>query len=249
VSSITPPFDKWGSVRESQASFWVPVLAGHEHGGHFHVERFALSVPYILVDNPMSYAGGREVYGYAKSLGRFEPANALGDAVTVSAFGGDFESDSVAGWRPFFEISSGERSDGAEPDPRGPEDFLRDVAGGVLDRLSDLGDRLGLGRLRIERGALDNALALRVQQVFLKQFRDAHDVTSACYQATVEAPVDIARFDWRPSLLDPWQVTIHPLDSHPIAGELGVESQVAHLTYELDIDFTVEMGTITGGSG
>ena len=30
VTSLTPPFDRWGAVRETQASFWFPVLAGHQ---------------------------------------------------------------------------------------------------------------------------------------------------------------------------------------------------------------------------
>ena len=79
VSSMVPPFDRWGDVREIVAAFWVPVLAGRDLGDVFLGERFGLALPYIFVDNPMSYLGGRETYGYAKTMGRFDPADGVGE--------------------------------------------------------------------------------------------------------------------------------------------------------------------------
>ena len=32
VSCLTPPFDRWGSVAEIMASFWIPVMAGRDLG-------------------------------------------------------------------------------------------------------------------------------------------------------------------------------------------------------------------------
>ena len=69
-------------MRETQASFWIPVLAGRDLGDIFIAERLVLAVPYVLVDNPMSYLGGRETYGYAKTMGRFDPPGGIGDHVT-----------------------------------------------------------------------------------------------------------------------------------------------------------------------
>ena len=39
----------------------APLLAGHDVGGLFIAERLLMAVPYVFVDNPMSYLGGREV--------------------------------------------------------------------------------------------------------------------------------------------------------------------------------------------
>ena len=82
VSCLTPPFDRWGSVAEIMASFWIPVMAGKDLGPAFRAERLVLAVPYIFVDNPMSYLGGRETYGYAKTMARFDPDDAVGERVT-----------------------------------------------------------------------------------------------------------------------------------------------------------------------
>ena len=94
-------------MRETQASFWIPVLAGRYFGGIFIAERLLMAVPYVFVDNPMSYLGGRETYGYAKVMGRFDPALGLADHVTLEAFGGDFGRMEGADWRKFLELSSG----------------------------------------------------------------------------------------------------------------------------------------------
>ena len=73
VSSMASPFDRWGTVSEIIASFWAPVIAGRDLGDIFLAERLGLAAPYVFVDNPMSYLGGRETYGYAKTMGRLIP--------------------------------------------------------------------------------------------------------------------------------------------------------------------------------
>jgi uncharacterized protein with NAD-binding domain and iron-sulfur cluster len=102
ITSLTPPFDRWGAVRETQASFWIPVLAGRDLGDVFVAERLLLAVPYVFVDNPMSYLGGRETFGYAKTMGRFDPPDANGAHINMQAFGGDFGRSEGADWRDFL---------------------------------------------------------------------------------------------------------------------------------------------------
>ena len=63
-------------------------------------------MPYIFVDNPMSYLGGRETYGYAKTMGRFSPESGLGEAVSLQAYGGNFGRDEGAAWRDFLELEA-----------------------------------------------------------------------------------------------------------------------------------------------
>ena len=104
VSSQAPGFQNWGSVDEAQISVWIPVEAGRVEDGEFIGERIGMAVPYILVNNPMSYAGGREIYGFPKTLGIFDPPTSVGDPLTVQAFGGQFSAQSEAGWHRLFEL-------------------------------------------------------------------------------------------------------------------------------------------------
>lgn len=257
ITSTVSPWNSWGSARETQASLWIPMVAGRRDGDRFDVERFCMAVPYALVDNPMSYSGGREDYGYAKTMAMFQPVDGLGERVTISAYGGTFSPESEASWLPLLEIAPA----GDEGDGDGPLDPFEDaagfvgglargalgVAGDVVDLVADgIADAIG-GRLpevadvNLVGDFVDSLLAGRGRQVMLKQFRDAADGERACYQAVVEAPVRMTRVSGRPSLRSS-EVTVHALDSHPIERELGVGSQRAGLTFDVELEFVCGEG-------
>jgi hypothetical protein len=248
VTSLTPPFDRWGAVRETQVSFWIPVVAGRDLGDVFIAERLLLAVPYVLVDNPMSYLGGRETYGYAKSMGRFDPAGGLGDSVTVQAFGGNFGRNEGADWRDFLDVTAGPPRPGARKGERrsGPLALVRHLIGDFPE-LAEGAEAL-IGDIQLTSGLIADLLAGRVGQVFLKQFRDATDGKRACYQAVVEAPIQIERVESAVSERD-WSLHVHQLDSQPIGLELGVGDQAARLAFDIEIDFVVEDGYELGGTG
>jgi uncharacterized protein with NAD-binding domain and iron-sulfur cluster len=246
VSSLASPFDRWGTVSEIMASFWVPVVAGRDLGHAFLAERFGLAAPYVFVDNPMSYLGGRETYGYAKTMARFEPADGVGERQRVEAFGGDFGRDEGAGWRTFLDISaSGAQEAGSDRAGalEGPASLIGEIAPDLLERNAE--GEVVLPGLRLASSLLDDMLEGRIRQVFLKQFRDASEGTRACYQSVVEAPIDVRRVTMRRSRHE-WQVTIRPLDSHPIDQEMGIASQRALLALDGELDMVVETGVEIG---
>jgi uncharacterized protein with NAD-binding domain and iron-sulfur cluster len=246
VSSMASPFDRWGAVSEIMAAFWIPVIAGRDLGDVFLAERLGLAAPYVLVDNPMSYLGGRETYGYAKTMARFDPADGVGERQRVEAFGGDFGRDQGAAWRTFMEVAARE-AENARPGGAGrldgPEALVRELAPELLRRNAE-GDVV-LPGVRLASSLLDDVLSGQMRQVFLKQFRDATDGTRACYQSVVEAPIDFKRVSLRPSNRD-WEVTILPLDNHPIDQEMGIASQRALLALEGELDMVVETGVEIG---
>jgi hypothetical protein len=202
VTSLTHPFDRWGAVRETQASFWIPVLAGRHVGDLFVAERLLLAVPYVFVDNPMSYLGGRETFGYAKTMARFDPAGGLGDQVRMQAFGGNFGRSEGADWRDFLDVIGGPPRPGAGPSQRssGPLPLIRHLIGDRPELVA--GAETVLGDIQLTAGLIADLLTGRVGQVFLKQFRDATDGTRACYQAVVEAPIQIPRVESGLSMRD-----------------------------------------------
>jgi len=69
VVPLTPPYDTWGAVEEAQVVVWLPVVKVRGGGDVVVAERFLMFVPFIWLDNAMSLATGREVFGYAKSWG------------------------------------------------------------------------------------------------------------------------------------------------------------------------------------
>ena len=245
ITSLTQPFDRWGAVRETQASFWIPVLAGRRLGGVFIAERLLMAVPYVFVDNPMSYLGGREDYGYAKVMARFDPVLGLGDHVTMEAFGGDFGRFEGAEWRKLVELtaSGALRPTEQRPVQSGTLPLVELLIGGQQQIAQ--GQEIVLADLTLTSGLIDDLIAGRMSQVFLKQFRDTADGTRACYQAVVEAAVQIKRITYALTERD-WSIKVHRLDSHPIDRELGVASQQASIALDMEIDFVVENGFEVG---
>jgi hypothetical protein len=247
VVSKAPGFENWGSVKETQISLWVPVQAGHMDGPDFVADRLCMSMPYILVDNPMSYAGGREDYGYPKAMGRFAPANGLGDPLQIEAFGGNFGVHDKADWHPLLEVARVSSSAGspAGPSPGSPHAWhsIEALARELPPSPGEDSPSLPGIVAGIIPDLIKALLKKRVTQVFLKQFRDAETAGVACYQKVVEAPVQITSFSLRPSL-EEWRVTIHPLDTHPIGPELGVTNQTTRFTFSLDMEMIAEPGVV-----
>lgn len=246
VSSMASPFDRWGAVTEIMAALWIPVVAGRDLGDVFVGERFGVTAPYVLVDNPMSYAGGREIYGYAKTMGRFEPPMGIGDHQSVAAFGGNFGRDEGAAWRTLFEMSTeaGEAEEAKSEFPlEGPAALMAELAPGFLERNAE-GEVL-LPGIRLAASLLDDVLEGKVRQVFLKQFRHASEGTRACYSSVVEAPIELKRVVMRRARR-PWEISITPLDSHPIDQEMGITSQRPDLVLEGELDMICGKGVEIG---
>jgi hypothetical protein len=133
VVSQTRPFDDMGGVEEDQVVVWIPTASVRRHGGHLVAERFAMFVPYIWLDNPMSLATGREVFGFPKTWGW--PAFPEPDVplhVKLDAFGLDYGKSERAARHPLLELVQGDPVPGVEPTELRS---LHEAARHVADRL------------------------------------------------------------------------------------------------------------------
>jgi hypothetical protein len=241
VRATTEPHDQKGFVREEQASLWVPLVQGHEEDGRFVRDRLVLAVPFIFVDNPMSYVGGRETYGFPKSLGRFDFERGVDGTMTCSTYGGDFAWDNQADWRPLMKLTVTEPAvPGRETELDGNDAILEYIA--KLEK-EQRGESLSIGDLRLLRDILEQVFGGLARQVFLKQFRDAHDPDGACYQEIIEANIEMGKTKTRLGGGGMWQVDVTDFQSHPIGADLGVRSQRTRLSYAVDMEFTCKRGS------
>jgi len=69
LRSLHPGHAGRGSAFEPEAAIWVPVIAQRLVDGEYVDRRLAIFMPYIWVDDPIAFAAGREVYGFAKTQG------------------------------------------------------------------------------------------------------------------------------------------------------------------------------------
>lgn len=238
IGSGAEGFRDWGTVSETHLSLWVPLAAGHDDGGTFVLDHLALTVPYIFVDNPLSYAGGREDYGYPKAMGCFTPTDGSGPKVELSVFGGDFGRGNQAGWVRLLTIL--DEADAA-PEEAGAAAWRQgdELVPYIEEHESpDALAPFGFSIAKIVAAVLSEA----APQVSLKQVRDAGAADLACYQEIVQAAVKIENLTWR-GAGGPWKLEVEAISSHPLAEDLGIAGTLpADLALEVEFDLTLQPG-------
>jgi uncharacterized protein with NAD-binding domain and iron-sulfur cluster len=260
-SAETGPIDDpVGLCPELDFGFWVPVVA-RDAGG----ERYVAFTPHLWVDSGVAMTGGREVYGFAKEIGRLGmPAGPDAadlftvDTLVVPRFGPTaraeerrlFEVRRERGIGAPVERSETSRGFGGRSAPWSIANVAQS-AGHLFDQLPHL---LAPGVMASYAGFLRASAARReLRMVFLKQFPDIADATRACYQAIVEAPVRITGPVNGRLLGGAYSVTINEFASHRIVDTLGLRTarrttatswleSRAHL--HLEFDARVEKGEV-----
>jgi hypothetical protein len=216
---VSVPMINKGTANENQASFWLALAGGHEENGVFHAEYPCLMVPYMFVDNPMSLLNGREVYGYQKSMSKFNGPPWNNPNVVVQAFGGDFARNNTAEWTDVVDVSSA----GAVPLGELPVTEATELVTQLVVSLNEQGPADHLLNPATAVAFVQALLGSEVRQVFLKQFRVAEASEEACYQHILEASVDFEHSEVR-HLPGAWHVVVPSPNSHPIAADLGIAS-------------------------
>ena len=106
VEKIEPQLEPWsrmGYATERQVGLWIPV-AMMRRGAPMKIGWF---VPYMWVDNPLSLAGGREIYGYAKNWGWIGmPEGDPPAELTLDAYGGNYDRGKAAGRFRLIEVAA-----------------------------------------------------------------------------------------------------------------------------------------------
>jgi uncharacterized protein with NAD-binding domain and iron-sulfur cluster len=242
ICSVIPEWASRGSAPEWQASIAIPVVAGRRGpGGVFIPERLLTATPYMLVDNPLSLCGGREIFGYPKALGRFPeppPPDWWNNKLTVCGFGGEFGPDEVVSW---CELITVEPQAQAPNDAGQPAEEWTKAEHFVRHHLRAAGHEGGnaplrLGDFTVPWEVLEPSVGGSSDSVFLKQFRDNDEPDRGCFRQVITAPVQVTKLTGAPSNQS-WTVTIKKLDSHPIVTELGLVTQTTQSSFMLEMDF------------
>jgi hypothetical protein len=216
-----PIADPIGWAPEIDFGFWMPVGAGRTKGGVWVPERPLAFTPYIWVDSGLAIIGGRTVFGFMKEMGRMRmPATPKDEPYffletdVIRKFAPESKVEQLA----LIETRKAKTSLWTELKDFGRmgENLLK-AAGEILaaDPLPVPSAGMGIEMLK--------DFGTRVPMVFLKQFPAAEDASKACYQAIVEAPVEIVgdvKGGW---LKGEFEVDIWSYDSHKIVESLGLK--------------------------
>jgi uncharacterized protein with NAD-binding domain and iron-sulfur cluster len=246
VPRIKPTLFPWcemGGACERQAAFWVPVIA--LHNGQASVGLF---VPIMWVDNPLSLAGGREIYGYNKNWGEISiPTPGVGPPrLSVRAYGGDFGKGKQAGTHDLIDLAPSHATSfsRAADDPgwKDLDSFLSLAERELLHAPLESIDAPGLTLVASPPAHFPETRSLPM--FFLKQFRAVSNGRLASQQQVTDGGTTIKQFRWT-RLPGRFELSLHTLSSHPIANKLGLhQPQVTTRAFQIRTDFVLEDGRV-----
>ncbi len=224
-------YDAMGHSPEKNAAVWVLTESS---------EDMATFVPAMWVDNPISLAGGREIYGFAKNWGSIALKKSE-KRFSVDAYGGDFGAGESTGYHRLMTLTR---------QPKGGSVIdkaliLEDAMGAVAsEMLAFLKKRLkfGLGSDEQFLRHLFRELARReLRQVFLRQFRAPADNQAATPHDFVASVSKFSSVKVE-LLANRYRFELEDIDSHPIGAELGIGSQDVGYGLKISGDFVLDEG-------
>ena len=225
-----------GSSPERHAAFWIPTAAAHRADHVELIDRIALFIPAMWVDNPVSLVGGREIYGIAKQWG--EPAITTGDrpSCSLDVFGGTFSRSATSGDHRLFDLTAGDGPHTGEA----VEDVIIEAGRMAGDALREL--LRGTGTLPDESLFSEAVAAVahrQLRQVAARQFR------TPAQNGTVATGVDLVELtstfeSLRARLLRrSFRFDLSSLPSHPLDRTLGLASQDVPFGLEVTAEFVL----------
>lgn len=231
-----------GWTHETELSFWVPTVARIRRGGLLAPDHIAWFLPWLFADNPYAIATGREVFGFAKTLGQFQRPSDMRQPEFALEVWGAQQTGPTAEYRPLQLLEARQANQSAAGNITHWASWQEAQAELV---------RMMLGNNNSSQEALFDPNTLEMPMVFLKQFPAASDTRRAAYQAIVEAPARVQQFYAGQSLAGAYQLIFSNLASHPLHQLLGLsasqdsagkQTALALAAAWLRLDFTLEHG-------
>jgi hypothetical protein len=175
-------------------------------------DRVVFWSPYIFIDYAIGMVTGREIWGWPKVLADIsmptdDPTNPRYGCATTYFPTLSKDTRGVTG--TLFQLTPN-----GGPDERNPEAMWRSVE----DADDALRDAL-LGGVRAGLRAAGSLLPCG-PCIALKQFRDASDPQSACYQAICDSPVEVTAFKGGGLLEGDFTLQVTTCESHAIVRDL-----------------------------
>jgi hypothetical protein len=223
LQSQAPGCETLGGHTYCEASFWV-FTQGYDRNGNKAGSK-ALMIPYIFAENSVAVATGREVYGYPKEFATVQmperdaaPDDYVVRGLAVPKFG----KGVIA--QPDTEILRCRRTDASALD--GIAHAASELLGGdLLDALRS--GRSGDTALALATESLEALLSNRLDLVYQRQIRALGGGNGCDLQAVTTASEDPLEFKGFQLLRGRYALTLPALDSHPIAADLGLQTDVA----------------------
>jgi len=226
-----------GWSQERELAFWIPAVRVKTVNGQLKATHFNFIMPYLGLDNPTAIASGREIFGYWKQRGWISlPGEDNSDGFSVDLFSTKmFGAETMEARNPWVTLDpAGQKKSKILASIQSMDDGVK-----ALYKYLEAENGGWMPGLGFDLKMLGELMTGHVPQLFLKQFRDIENGNKACYQAITEATGRVTAFKSLPDF-HLYDMTIHQLDSSPVATEFGINPNQKNLlgvklTFDLEI--------------
>ncbi len=232
---------------EREVAFWI-FLGREETPGSGKIVDLAGFTPYLVINNPLGYTEGRDVWGYAKQPGHvtLPSSNPPVTEFIVDAFG--VKSDPFTEPWDYQRLLTVKPVAGSQSGNERSWSGLPAMVGEIERAMRDL--NIGLDPTwQLTENLLEDFIHKRMQQVFLKQFRDIVVPERACYQAITRAATVVEKIEGI-TLTQSYEMVVEDLFNTALVETLGIGANVKlpfgmHFT----MDFSLQNGSILWKAG
>ena len=242
LRSLAPGCETLGGHTYCEAAFWV-FTQRFDRQGH-KIGDQALLIPYIFAENSVAVATGREVYGYPKEYATvgMPLRGAAPDDYTVRGLAVPvFKPGAIA--LPDTEILRCRRIDDSAL--KGLGHAACELAGDLLTAVRS--GRIGDTALALVGESITALMNKRLDLVYLREIRALAGGRGCDIQSVTTASEHPLELECLRLLRGRYALQLPPLDSHPIAADLGLKLQAGNsvdvmLGLEIDLAFTLGSG-------
>ncbi len=232
---LNPEERRKGWISEIDIITWIMVGEMVECDGEEKLNHIYWFPHYIFVDSSFALITGREVYGYPKYLCKYQMPLEPGDPTNyfscdVEAFK-TFSPTTKLAWGPLMEV----KQVGTENTWQHIADVIEEGA----ELFRSIPDLLDMNINGIEQ-AIEMIFSPGIDQLYFKQFPTSYDNT-AVYQAVIHAPSPIKAVHSISLASAEYQLTVHEMDSFPLAESLGFVQGVQDVILPFHVNFDFEM--------
>ena len=225
---------------EREVAFWV-FLGREETPGSRNIVNLGGFTPFLIINNPLGYIEGRDVWGYMKQQGhvKLPSADPPSSEFVVDAYG-VANNPFTEPWK-YRHLLTVKPVAGSKPAKgtawKGLEAGVKEIKKALFDGQPGLEPTW-----QFADNLLEDFLQKKMRQVFLKQFRDVADPERACYQAITEASMKVSSVQGI-TIEQPHEMIVEDLFNTALVDTLGISPRI---NLPFGLHFTMDMSLENG---
>ncbi len=227
---------------EQEVALWI-MMGRRESPSSNKIVSISGFTPYLVINNPLGFIEGRNVWGYMKQAGHLSLPSKTDPGFKVDAYG--VRTDPFNTPWDYHRVLTMTQQEGHESIPGIAFDGMEEAIHLIKQALTGQGHTASLHPTwELAENLVEDFFKREMHQIFLKQFRDIQFSERACYQAITQAPMHLGKVSGV-TITQPYEVVFQDLFNTAIVETLGLPAKTTvPFGMQFTMDFALKSGTV-----